>query len=231
MKKISILLLGVLITCRAPLPEYDKLKASLSGAPFVQVLDQKPFLISLRHRPDWLLADRELTALVDKGTPTLAEVQKAMTTYAGSASFVLKVGPHSSLPQSQHKATDIVNAHPDMGSFSANLHHLFYGLGDKIYLLTADKTKVPVGFYHLDRSWGIGPSNLFLISFPMQFEDKDLSQETKIEVVIQNIHPALPELRFPFPENPIRLGKYSPEQITDSLIRYQAAKQNGNENK
>lgn len=215
---ISCVLLVLACACsNKPMPDYETLSRSTSQPPYLQTVEMQPYQLDLKYRPDWILAGEELIALRKSPDLSLEKVAALMETYKGAVTFVLKVGPHSSVPKADWPKTDIVNHHPNLPSFSSNLHHLIYGLDEKIYLLAEDGARVPVSLYQLDRNWGITSSNRFLITFPMTSGDWDLRKDGNIEVVFQNLHPMLPEVRFKFPTNPIREGHYTPAQILESL--------------
>lgn len=210
-------LILVISACSKPMPDYETLARSVSEAPYFQTVDNEPYRLTLKQQPAWVLAGDELIKLKKEGGLNLESVETALKTYDGAASFVLKIGPHPSLPRVDWPKTDIVNHHPNLPSFSSNLHHLIYGLDNRIYLLTEDKTKVPVSLYQLDRNWGLTTSNRFLITFPMKSSDWDLTKDKEIEVVFQTLHPLLPEVRFKYPINPLKHGNYTSGQILESL--------------
>ncbi|MCB1049813.1 MAG: hypothetical protein H6510_16675 [Acidobacteria bacterium] len=211
---IAFGLLGFLVACQKPVVPYSQMLESLRAEPYTTIVDQYPYRISLNYQPVWALAQRDLKDKVPADTQALGQI---LDVYRGGVSFILRVGPHPDLPPDQHKATDIVNYQPDQATFSANLHHLFYGLNDSIYIVTESGEKIPVGLYQLDRNWGITTTNRFSLQFPQVFNNEDLSKMGSFQVVVQNLAPQLPELRFDFKQNPVRLANYSLEHLLQAL--------------
>lgn len=220
---LFILSLAVL-ACGPPSPDFEELCRRTQASPFTQVVEQKPYEIRMGYRPAWLSEARALEDLAQEEEFVTAEAVDAVLRGAvQSIQFVLEIGPHAELAPNQKRTADIVNFHPDQNAFSANLHHLIYGLGERIYLLTAENERVPVGLYQLDRNWGLGYTNRILLSFPAEYNEIDLRREPRIEVVVQNLNRALPELRFLFDPNPIRKGDYSPQKLARALNQVRSA--------
>ncbi len=200
--------LTVISCSKEPIPYSELVKQ----VPRLTIL-QSPYNLECSYRPPWILAKRDFDA-----STSIDELTKILSSYEGNFTFVLKIGADPNLDASQRKLTDIVNAQPSIGHFTQNLHHLFYGMDDKIYILTGDGIKVPVGSYYLDRNWGITHVNYLMLTFPAFFQDRRIEDEGDLELVIQNLNQYLPELRFYFKENPIKKMRASPEYIHECLL-------------
>ena len=203
MKILLCVLCIFFCTCaREPEPSFDSLLRGVAEQPYTQTIDEYPFRVSLTYRPNWYVTAQDLKDLGKQEDIDPNAVASLLDTYKGVVTFVLKVGPHPDLPKAQHKGADIVNSQPDLPTFSANLHHLMYGLQDRIYVLT-DSGRLNLGQYVLDRNWGIGVTNRFLLTFPESDGEIDLKQEPQFEVVVQpftrrcrNCDSTLPRVRY-----------------------------------
>lgn len=214
MKILAILLPMGLMSCSGPVVSYGELLEATRQPPYVVTLDQFPYRLSLHFQPVWASAQRELKENPPADEVALAEL---LNRYQGGISFILKIGPHPDLPTEQHKVSDIVNYQPDQEAFARNLHHLFYGLNDSIYIVTDQAKKIPISSYQLDRNWGIGTVNRMALQFPQVAEGCDLAQSKSFQVVVQNLNSLLPELRFDFSPNPVQVSQISLADLMKSL--------------
>ena len=217
--------LVLLLSCQSPpKPSFRQHLQGLQAAPYRLVHDEEPFRLQLDYQPPWLQAARELLEDAKQEKPIdPAAVEAHLEQYQGTATFLLTVSPHPTLSPEERKRGDIVAAHPDRDTYANWLNHLMYGMHRYIYLVTPEGEKVPVGVYHLDRNWGMGFTNRLLLNFPLESDSAKLTEAASLELVVQRLYPTLPEVRFAFPENPIRVGNLSAQEIADARAKGIAA--------
>lgn len=202
--RVVLLLIAILLgACSEKLVPFSALEQQVGKPPLrhVHIVDQYQF--TLDYVPSWSVAGEPLKALQGKGPIREDAVAAALRGPGDLVQFILSVGPRDDLPMTERKTADIVHHHPDRASYSANLNHLMYGLNENIYLVTPDGRKVPVGLYHLDRNWGMGETNRFMLQFARGVENEDLAKSASLELVLQHLHPQLVEVRLQLNPNPV----------------------------
>lgn len=192
--------------------------AKAAGAPYVAQMEQTPYAASLRFQPAWAKAAADLRALQEKGAVQSEDVAKILKPHQQVATFLLKIGPHPELPVLERAGADITNKGEH---FSKHLKKLTYGLHDKMTLTLADGTELKPLHYIFERSWGIGHTNRFLITFPAGAGDRMLSDEAALTITFEDLAKDLKTLTFRFPENPLKTAA----QVTSSLPAVLSAKQ------
>ncbi|CAM2010950.1 hypothetical protein [Acanthopleuribacter pedis] len=203
--------------CGAPPVPFHTMLAQLGQAPLRHEHVEKQYLFTLDYRPSWSFVIDDLKALQQDPPIQTAAVADLVRNHRDSVQFVLSVGPRPDLPEAERKSADIVHFHPDQPSYSAHLNKLMYGMNHNIYLVTADKRRVPVALYHLERNWGMGETNRFLLQFPRGRDDDDLAKQEHLELVLQHLHPSLVEVRLQLNPNPVAASEPSPQRLAESL--------------
>lgn len=216
-KSFTLFLILLLSACStAPVP-FETLRDQLGKAPLRHVHVTEQFQFTLDYMPSWSYVMDELEAMRENATVETSAVADLVRGHQDVVQFVLSIGPRPGLPEAQRKSADIVHHHPDRSSYSAHLNKLMYGMSEHIYLVTADKRKVPVGLYHLDRNWGMGETNRFLLQFPRGRDGDDLARQKTLELVLQHLHPELVEVRLQLDPNPMIGVEPAPEGLAASL--------------
>jgi len=201
-------------------PSFETLIEATGEAPYIAVVEKAPYSASLRFNPVWSLQAEALRALARDSRPDRAEVEKILAKGEAALSFVLKVGPHPDLPPQRREIADITRNVPSQSAYSANIKRLTYGMGGKFKIRLSDGTEIPAHFYHLERSWGIGHTNRFLVSFPATANGQAIADLDSLTVVFEDLHPELTELVFRFEVNPVKTAAIEPERICDALAKH-----------
>ncbi len=215
---VILLWVGILLgACSEEPVPFSALAQQLGKPPLrhTHVVDQYQF--TLDYVPSWSVAGEALKALQGQGPIREDAVATALRGPSDSVQFILSVGPRDDLPVAERKTADIVHHHPDRASYSANLNHLMYGLNENIYLVTSDQRKIPIGLYHLDRNWGMGETNRFMLQFPRGIDDQDLAKQASLELVLQHLHPQLVEVRLQLNPNPVAVAEKTSAYLSRCL--------------
>lgn len=196
--------------CMGPDPvPLETLMANLKGSVTVEK-ELMPYQLTAQYVPDWLRARKSWGADGDPESFQALRDQHDKTLH-----FVLSVSPSDQLNAAEKAVGDLVNYQPDQATFSHYIHRYTYGMDDYIYLVLDDELKLPVTQYHLERNWGIGYTNSFLLVFPTQVQDRNVRDADKVELVIQNLKDGMPELRFEFSGNPVADADFSSEYLLE----------------
>lgn len=69
-------------------------------------------------------------------------------------------------------------------SYSQWLQKLLFGIQEDMYLETEEGEEVPLGNYQMDRNYGTSKSRTFLLSFPIEWNGKQLLEEDQLKLRI-----------------------------------------------
>lgn len=158
------------------------------NSPYLQTISKSGRKVSLRYMPtdamminsyrqylevrtklqeDTLLSKEQRISKLDDAKN---EVLRRKNTYDQSLYFHLTIG-------FEDDSKDIVYDKMQKGyeAYSHWLQKLMFNLQQYIYLQTAAIDEIPLGLYHMERTFGMRKSRTFLLMFPAQFNEQHVS--------------------------------------------------------
>ncbi len=125
-------------------------------------------------------------------TQAWSNVEKRRGQYAHSRYFALSIGY-------EDDSKDLVyhSLQAGFGNYSEWLQKLLFGLEEKIYLVDDEGNEIPLGTYHLERSYGMTKNRTLLLVFP----ERNFPKNGKGELIIDEFGLQTGQLRFELPES------------------------------
>lgn len=211
--RIWVLFLCVMMFHCAEKPErWADLQASLNHTPLrlKQVTDI--FEVQVDYVPPWASIRKEISNRLAVNQADVGYYQRLLEPHLSGVQFRLTVTQNQKNPNQTTWTGGLEVGGVTTGAFTDQIHHLMFGMKDRIYL-TDGSQRIPLAFYYLDRNWGLGNQTRIMLTFPSEIDGQPLIKKEKLELIVQNLIPSKGELRFDFPQNPIAFAARSAEQL------------------